>query len=61
MVGPKSAHLLLPVDGPFDVAGLREESFPYEFMVRICNDLHADLWVAMPITADDEYLPISPT
>jgi len=32
------------------------EGMPYEFAIRMCNELSADMWINMPCTADDDYI-----
>lgn len=29
---------------------------PYEYMVRLCNELNSDMWICVPHLADDDYI-----
>ncbi|NIR03665.1 MAG: hypothetical protein GTN78_26310, partial [Gemmatimonadales bacterium] len=29
---------------------------PYEVMIELCNEVHADMWVCVPHMADDNYV-----
>ncbi|MGA2621241.1 MAG: NPCBM/NEW2 domain-containing protein [Thermoguttaceae bacterium] len=38
-----------------DGQGTFREGLPYEYAMRICNDLNADIWINIPCTADNDY------
>ena len=40
----------------YDRRTCRENGFPYEYAVRMCNDLNTDAWINLPCTADDDYV-----
>ncbi len=50
---PSDAYWPLPGKNTGDKRGL---GVPWEYFIQLCNRIHADPWISLPVGADDDYI-----
>ncbi|GCE10589.1 fibronectin type III domain-containing protein [Tengunoibacter tsumagoiensis] len=59
-VAPQWSDRSLPTDGYWNLpsrntGAIRGFGVPWEYVIQLSNQLHADPWINLPVTADDSY------